>query len=134
MEVVIPAEVHEAIVRHALFVLPDEACGLLAGRVPGRVRMVYPLDNVQASPVAFTIEPEGHFGALRHAERSGWELIGAFHSHPTTEPVPSPTDIRLAYEPDWIHVIVGVADRHHPELRAFRIADAGYRELSIRRP
>ncbi len=134
MELILPADAHEAIVRHVIMELPREGCGLLAGPAPGDVRMVYPLDNVRRSRTSFTVEPTGHFRALQHADSRGWELIGAFHSHPASAAEPSPTDVRLAYEPDWVHVIVGLSDPSNPELRAFRIIDGAVLELDIRRP
>lgn len=114
-------------VNHAVSCLPLEACGLIAGDASRRIRMVYPLTNAQASPVAYTVEPTEHFRALQHAERNGWELIGAFHSHPTTEAYPSPTDIAQAAEPDWIYVIISL--QKDPQLRAFRIGDGKAREV-----
>jgi proteasome lid subunit RPN8/RPN11 len=85
---------------------PDECCGLLAGHSGGVVRFVYPLTNSNASPVSYTIDAREHFAAWRHAERNGWELIGAFHSHPNGPSEPSATDRALAGEPDWAYVIV----------------------------
>lgn len=95
--------------------------------------MVYPLDNVERSPVRFTIDPVGHFRALRHAERNGWDLIGAFHSHPSSEAYPSATDVRLAYEAEWAHVVVSL-EGDEPVVRAFRIVDTAVTELRVRRP
>jgi proteasome lid subunit RPN8/RPN11 len=131
MGFVIPAAVRQAIVHHAIASLPNECCGLLAADASG-IRMAYPLTNADHSPVQYTIEPSEHFGALRHAERQGWSLVGAFHSHPTTRPYPSPTDVRLAGETDWLYVIVGLADVDNPELRAYRILDRRVTEVEVR--
>ncbi|MGF1667638.1 MAG: M67 family metallopeptidase [Acidimicrobiia bacterium] len=127
MGILIPAQAREAMLRHALSCLPEEACGLIAGDGEGAIRMVYPLTNAQRSRVAFTIDPVEHFRALQHADRNGWELIGAFHSHPTSEPYPSPTDIAQAAEPDWLHIVIGL--RPEPELRMFRIRDGRVTEV-----
>ncbi len=120
--------------RHVITELPLEGCGLLAGPAPGDVRMVYPLDNVRRSRTSFTVEPAGHFRSLQHAEGLGWELVGVFHSHPASTAEPSPTDVRLAYERDWAHVIVGLSNPSNPELRAFHITGGVVSELEIRRP
>lgn len=114
----IPPEARRAIVAHAVWCRPVEACGLLAG-VGDEVHMVYALTNIDRSPVAYTIDPVEHFRALQHAERSGWNLIGAFHSHPTGSPTPSDLDRRLALEPDWHYVIVGGTG--FTQIRSFRI-------------
>lgn len=102
-----PRQIHAAIVAHAEACAPEEACGLLAGDESGNLTMAYCLTNIEHSPVAYTVDPEEHFRAMRHAEANGWQLVGVFHSHPRSEPFPSATDLRLAAEPDWVYVIVG---------------------------
>jgi [CysO sulfur-carrier protein]-S-L-cysteine hydrolase len=110
---------------------PEEACGLLAGIPGGGLRMAYPLTNALHSPDRYTIEPTEHFRALQHAERQGWELVGAFHSHPRGEAVPSATDVRLAGEPDWLYVVVGMAEVRRPVVRAFRIRSGTATEVEL---
>ena len=46
----LPAEIRRAVVAHASFCLPDEACGLLAADDSGRLRLAYCLRNVTPSP------------------------------------------------------------------------------------
>ena len=121
-------DVRAAIVAHARTCAPEEACGLIAG-VGNEIRMVYPLTNARRSPVSFLIEPAEHFGALRHAERNGWELIGAFHSHPSTEAVPSAVDAREAGEPDWLYLVLGAVGE--PRLRGWRIRPSGVEEVPL---
>jgi proteasome lid subunit RPN8/RPN11 len=104
----LPAQIHEAMLRHSRFVYPEEACGLLAADRYGKLRMAYCLTNAEHSESSYTIDPTEHFGALQHAESQGWNLVGAFHSHPHSEAFPSRTDLRLAAEPDWIYFIVGL--------------------------
>ena len=106
---------------HALWCAPEEACGLLAADASGRVRMAYCLTNLDASPVSYTLDPAEHVGALRHAERRGWHLAAVFHSHPRGAPVPSPTDVARALEPDWVYVVIGLGGSS-PGVRGFRIA------------
>jgi proteasome lid subunit RPN8/RPN11 len=102
----VPAQIRDAILDHSDACAPEEACGLLAGDRHG-LTMAYCLTNAQHSPVAYTIEPEEHFQALRHAEAHGWQIVGTFHSHPNSEPFPSSTDRRLANESDWVYLISG---------------------------
>lgn len=125
-QLLLPAQCRQAILNHVRFVAPDEGCGLLAGTSAGVVDFVYPLTNADASPTSYTIDPYEHFQAWKHAEKRGWDLIGAFHSHPGGPPHPSPTDLRLAAEPDWTYVI---AVGEH--LRAFVIDAGTYREVAV---
>ena len=106
-------------VDHVKAQFPNEGCGLLAGQ-DNRIEAVYCLDNVDRSPTRYTIDPRGHFEALQDAERRGWDLIGAFHSHVYAAAYPSPTDIAKAAEPDWLWVVIGSVESS-PEIRAFRI-------------
>ena len=50
------------------------------------------------------------------------EVGAIYHSHTRTEPVPSQTDINLAFYPEALYIIVGLAGQD-PDVRAFRIVD-----------
>ena len=115
-------------VAHALFCDPEEACGLLAADEGGRLRMAYCLGNADRSPVTYSLDPQEHFRALRHAEANGWHLAGVFHSHTHSPARPSPTDVAQALEPDWLYVLVSLEDRSAPEVRGFWIRDGKVEE------
>ncbi len=128
---VLPTQVMEAIVAHATWCAPEEACGLLAMDGDHNVRMAYATTNTDRSPYRFTVDPGEHMGALLHAERNGWHIGGSFHSHPAAPPVPSERDIAGALDPDWLYVIAGPAP--DPVLRTYRIVGGEYAAL-MRRP
>ena len=129
--VAIPVQIHEAMVAHARFCLPEEACGLLAIDAEERLRMVYATTNVDRSRVKFTVSPREHFAAIRHAEGNGWTISGSFHSHPDSAAFPSGRDIDRALDPDWLYVIVGLGDGF-PDVRGFRIRDYEVSEVVFR--
>jgi proteasome lid subunit RPN8/RPN11 len=53
----------------------------------------------------------------------GEELLAIYHSHPrSAEPAPSETDVRLAYYPQAVYFIIGLAGPG-PVARAFRISE-----------
>ena len=109
--------------------LPDECCGLLAGR-GGTVELVVPVANMSERPRSrYEIAPAELWAARRGVEAAGLEVVGYYHSHPRTEAVPSPYDIDRAYYPDAVYVIVGVEPRF--EVRAFRIAGGSVVELDL---
>ncbi len=118
--VLLDPQVREAIVGHARWCSPHEACGLLALDGDDRVRMAYCLTNVDASPLRFTVAPREHLGALRHAERLGWSIAGSFHSHPSAPAVPSHRDVAGALDPTWLYLIAGPLP--DPAVNAYRIA------------
>jgi proteasome lid subunit RPN8/RPN11 len=90
------------------------------------IRFAYPLDNSAPSPVSFTIAADEHYGALRHAERQGWEISGVFHSHPAGSAAPSPTDVAAGLDPEWVHLIYAWR-----EVRAFSIRGGDVTELEL---
>jgi proteasome lid subunit RPN8/RPN11 len=126
-----PDQIREAMIAHARFGAPREACGLLAADDAGRLRMAYCLTNLDASPAEYTVDPSEHIKALYHAEGNGWHLAGVFHSHPAGRAVPSATDVARALEPEWLYVIVGMAEPDDPEVRAFRIVDGDVDEVAL---
>lgn len=127
----LPAEMRRAMVAHAVFSLPGEACGLLAADADGRLRLAYCLSNATPSPTAYTLDPGEHFRAMRHAEAQGWHLAGVFHSHPRGRAYPSPTDVAQALEPDWLYVVVGLANPALPEVRGFWIREGRVEEEAL---
>jgi proteasome lid subunit RPN8/RPN11 len=109
---------------HAREASPAECCGLVGGSDESRAQTVYRLRNIAANPlVGYEAAPEELFAAQRSMRERGEELLGIYHSHPRSiEPVPSETDVRLAYYPSAIYLIIGLsADREI--LRAFRISE-----------
>lgn len=119
----------QEIVDQARAEAPNEACGLLATR-GDRVVASYPLTNVDASPVHYTVDPQEQLRALIDIDERGWELGAIFHSHTHTRAYPSATDIGLAFYPDIAYVIISLA-RPEPEVRAFRIRDGVVHEEPI---
>ncbi len=117
----LPAALADQMIEHVQLELPNEGCGLVAGQGE-EFAAVYCLDNVDASPTSYTIDPDGHFRALQDAEQRGWDLVGAFHSHIHAAAYPSATDVAGAAEPSWTWFIVGPMIGV-PEIRAFQIED-----------
>jgi proteasome lid subunit RPN8/RPN11 len=64
-------------------------------------------------------------------EDADLELGAIYHSHTRTEPYPSQTDINLAFYPDSLYLIVGLADPAEPKLRAFEIRDGMVSEAGL---
>ncbi|MDT4897523.1 MAG: [CysO sulfur-carrier protein]-S-L-cysteine hydrolase [Acidobacteriota bacterium] len=108
---------------HAREQSPAECCGLVGGK-DERVRAIYRLRNAARDPlVGYEAAPEELFAAQRRMRERGEELLGIYHSHPRAkEPVPSETDVRLAYYPSAIYFIIGLG-AGASNLRAFRISE-----------
>jgi len=120
----------EEMIRHAQREYPNEACGLLAGR-DSRVEKVYQMTNAEHSPVTYRLDPEEQFRAFMEIEEAGWELLAIYHSHSHSPAYPSATDLELAFYPDSLYLIISLADRDQPIIRAFRIVEGVVEEERV---
>jgi len=109
---------------HALQERPAECCGLIGGNTDGRASTIYPLTNVASRPsVAYEAAPQELFVAQRGMRERNEQLVAIYHSHPRAiEPQPSETDIRQAFYPSAIYLIVGLAGAQ-PTMRAFVLSE-----------
>lgn len=130
MKLVLTRQHLEEIIAHALEESPNEACGLLGGK-EGRVEKVYPLPNVERSPVRYRAEPEAQFRAMTEIEERGWEIVGIYHSHPWGPPYPSGVDVEMAYYPEAIYLIVSLGDPQRPVVKAFNLAKRPPEEVEL---
>ena len=114
----------DEIIAHAREAAPQECCGLIGGANDGAARSIYRTRNIAGDPlVSYEAAPEDLFSAQRAMRDRGEQLLAIYHSHPRApEPLPSATDVRLAYYPAAVYLIVGLADRQ-PCMRAFRIRE-----------
>ena len=133
----IPRRLYEALVAQARTELPNECCGLLAGTIDsqgvkpgqpavGRVVERYPLVNATASPTRYESEPRSMFEAIRDMRRRGIDVLAVYHSHPTTAPVPSRTDLQRNYSPDVMNLIVSLQNGE-ARMAAWWLAEHDYR-------
>jgi proteasome lid subunit RPN8/RPN11 len=114
----------EEMYRHAREENPAECCGLIGGSIEaGAARSVYRLRNVALSPlVAYEAAPSELFAAQKRMRERGEGMLAIYHSHPrSAEPLPSETDVRLAYYPSAFYFIIGLSGTQEATLRAFRI-------------
>lgn len=112
-------EVVAGMIAHARAESPRECCGLLAGE-DGLIDECVRTRNVRASAVTYEIDPGEHISARKNLRARGRFVLGAYHSHPRTAAVPSPTDVAEAYyDRDFLYVIVSL-EREPPDVRAYR--------------
>ena len=72
----------------------------------------------------YRIDPREQLGAFRDMDEKGDELAAIYHSHPASQPYPSPTDRAEAHYPDAVYVLVSLRSAE-PEIEAWRIASDG---------
>ena len=120
----IPRTLLDEIVAHARQDAPNECCGMIASRDGEAVR-VHRATNAAASPLRYEIDGMEQYRIQTAIEDDGLDLGAIYHSHTRSPPIPSQTDINLAFYPESVYLIVGV-DGGEPDVRAWRIdRDAG---------
>jgi proteasome lid subunit RPN8/RPN11 len=70
---------------------PYESCALLFGK-DNQVSDLFLTENIEKSPVNFTISNEQLIEGYKIAEEKRVDVIGIFHSHPNSDAFPSNTD------------------------------------------
>jgi [CysO sulfur-carrier protein]-S-L-cysteine hydrolase len=125
----IPKSVVGDMLAHARDEAPRECCGLLVGKHSAVARIVR-ARNLDATATRYLIDPEDHFAAIRGARAAGLEVVGAYHSHPSSAPIPSPTDVAEASSgADFLYVIVSLLN---DDVRAYRIDDGTFVSIPFR--
>jgi proteasome lid subunit RPN8/RPN11 len=112
--------------------LPNECCGLLAGLLSpdGTAHAVkrYPLVNAAASPVEYLSEPRSLLHAMRDMREQGLDLLAIYHSHPTSDPVPSRKDRENNFYGDsCVHLIISLK-QDESVMRGWWLTGDGHRE------
>ena len=118
---VIPAAVRDEIIAHARAGLPNEACGILAGR-DGHAERFFPAEPDEPSPYYYRISSPDQLRIVNEIDEAGLELVGIYHSHVSSPAFPSRTDAEQAFWPEAVYVIVSLAGGG-ADVRGYRIAD-----------
>ena len=126
----IPSHVLADVVAHAVAEAPRECCGLLVGTgnsVDESVRT----PNLEPGVTRFLVDPGAQVALMKRLRGTRREILGAYHSHPQSEPVPSPADIAENFSNDFLCVIVSLLEAQRPITRAYRIRSGQVEELEI---
>lgn len=135
----LPSSAAESVREAARRAWPQEACGLLlgspleaaggAGRadsacVGSRVVLALPTRNAtrEVARDRYEVHPEDFLAADDRARELGLEVVGVWHSHPESGPIPSKTDFERSW-PGWSYLICGwpTGDPDStPQLRSWR--------------
>ncbi|MFB6107931.1 MAG: desampylase [Haloplanus sp.] len=110
---------------------PREVCGVLAGErgPPDRVTGTRRVPNAAADQrTRYELDPEAAVAAVDAVESGGDEVVGFYHSHPESAPVPSDTDRAQATWPGYVYLIVAP---HAAEIRAYRWTGEAFDRLDV---
>ena len=116
---------YDELVEYAKKHLPEEACGLIAGKeIDGgfTIEKIYYLENIDHATNHFTLDPKDQMLAIKDMRTQGLKPLGNWHSHPESPSRPSEEDIRLAFDSKASYMILSLmAD--NPVLNSFHIQD-----------
>jgi proteasome lid subunit RPN8/RPN11 len=125
------AAVIEVVLEHARTSLPHECCGLLLGS-EDVVRVAWPARNELASPNRYRVDARDYLAAARFGRKHGLDVVGAYHSHPTTAAIPSATDLAESAGEHFVYLIAGdVGQPPARHVRAYRFGDGNFLELRV---
>ena len=117
------------VIAHARAEAPNECVGMIASR-DGEAVAVHRAGNAAASPLRYEIEGKEQYRIQTAIEDAGLDLGAIYHSHTRSDPLPSQTDINLAFYPEALYVIVGLKGEE-PDVRAWRIVDGQVSEAAL---
>jgi len=125
----IPNNIFEQMLQQARLEAPIEACGMLAGK-DGVVEKFYKMTNSDQSSFHFMMAPEEQFKVVKDIRSDGLEMLAIYHCHPESPARPSAEDIRLAFTPDVVYVIVSLQNTE-PAIKGFLIEDNSVTEVPV---
>ncbi len=120
----------DEVIAHARADAPNECCGMIATR-DGEAVAVHRATNAAASPLRYEIGARELYELTDAIEDAGLELGAIYHSHTRSAPEPSQTDVNLAFYPESLYVIVGLAGEGEADVRAWRIAGGQVSEAAL---
>ena len=162
----IPKQILDDLVAHARELDPYECCGFLAG-TNNTVTRLYRIKNVvgldgaaqaasfddakvehlsrlspeERAEIAFSMDAQEMFQAVKDMRKQGLTLQVVYHSHPHDPARPSVTDIKIAneWEENWsrlnltlpIYLLVSLMDKVRPDVRAYWIKNGSVSPASI---
>lgn len=125
----IKQKIVDQIIIHAQKVNPIEACGYLAGN-GDTITQSYEIRNIDNSEEHFSFDPAEQFTVVRKVREAGIGIMANYHSHPKSPARPSEEDIRMAYDPDILYLIISLADKT-PQIKAYNIQQSKVEEETI---
>ncbi len=126
----IPEAIHRQMVEHARAELPNECVGMLIGTVEGQVSEYLPLENELKSPTRFLTEPRSMLRAEKRCRELKLQVLAIFHSHPTSQAVPSKYDVEDHYSNEVMCLILSLSNVSVP-LRGWWIKKGSFQEEEI---
>ncbi|MYH55804.1 MAG: M67 family metallopeptidase [Acidimicrobiia bacterium] len=119
----LPDEMSRIMIADAVESAPKEACGLVLYDQAGRPTRIYRTNNIHPDESRFEVDPVQHFRIINEADLAGQRIGALYHSHPHGPPRPSPIDLAIDWDPEWVHYLIGRTLTGKWAIRAYSIRD-----------
>ncbi len=129
--IIIPQSIINQIIEHAQTEFPNEACGILAGR-GNRATNFYKMVNTDKSAESFLMDTKEQFAVIKKMRQENLKMLAIYHSHPATPARPSAKDMEMAFYPDVSYLIISLAKKNEPVIKAFQIKEGKVNEEEIK--
>ncbi len=165
-DLTIPQQILDELVTHARELDPHECCGFLAG-TNRTVSRIYRIKNIvslegaaqaasfddakvqhlsrlspeERAEIAFIMDAQEMFQAVKDMRNNGLTLQVVYHSHPHDPARPSVTDIKIAneWEENWsrlnltlpIYLLISLMDKPRPDLKGYWIKQGAVSQAKI---
>jgi len=121
------------IIEESIKNLSMEICGLLMGKIDNKTAVIKRIKftpNISESPIRFKIDPLTLYETYMEAEKRGEEVVGIFHSHPSSSQ-PSALDIEYMQVNPVVWLIVGVRGKENYEISAWQLFEGKIQPVEI---
>ena len=129
-----------SVTESAIKAYPHECCGLLGGNgnVRGNLNVtrIKFCENVSESSTqtSFQVDPRDRFSFIRELQNTNELVVGHYHSHPDQLAEPSVRDLKMAFEPDLIWLIISLSNTEISQVKAHKINidQSDFQEIPIK--
>lgn len=124
MVIKISREEVEKIYEHAKETYPEECCGFLIGEIEKRVLKTEKTRNIslEMRERRYLIDPKTIYDLDQKLEKKKLRIIGYYHSHPNSVPIPSEYDRNHAW-PWYTYIIVSIRNKQIEDIKSWILDD-----------
>jgi len=115
----IPRTLANRLLTLAQFSPDEEICGLISNDSNNKYR-VYPIDNVADRPnCVFEMDPQQQIDAFKNIRQAQQNLFAIYHSHPTSDAIPSARDLHDSAYSEALNIIISLNTKGVLDMRGY---------------
>ncbi|MGR9050333.1 M67 family metallopeptidase [Halobacillus faecis] len=123
----IPENLYAQMIQQGSEALPFETCGLITGMNPTVIEKLWPLENEWKSVHRFYVSKKVVAETIKKITTINHMVLGVYHSHPTTAPVPSFYDLKN-HPDDEVKMLIISYKTSPPTIKCYSIKNYTYDE------